>query len=251
MGRRRADPEVGARVAADIVTYEARGGSLTALAGRLSIGTSAVSKLKGGQPPGPILLRRVAHEFNRSTDFYLTGKERTPTVVSSQYDSRPVPLVGFAAAGEPMARILEKQDFEWWDFPAPLLSAMYPSKLDRDRMMVIRVEGDSMEGVFAPGTLVFIDKGPGGEGLAVVNNKDVYLVRPPDEEGVTLKRVRFKGSGSSRTLVLLPTWRSMMKEEDDFDIQTYPIPAGTKIQSIVRGRVVGKFELVGNIGKVM
>lgn len=150
-----------------------------------------------------------------------------------------------------MAKISEASDIQWWDFPTAFLSSMYPARADRDRMMLMRVEGDSMEGLFPPGTLVFIDRGPGGEGLATVNNKDVYLVRPPGERGVTLKRVSIKGSGSQRTLLLMPTWRSLMKEDADFDVQTYPLEEGTRLQSIVRGRVVGKFEIVGSLGKVM
>jgi transcriptional regulator with XRE-family HTH domain len=68
----RADPEMGRRVAAAIGKFE---GSQRELARRIGVGSSVVSKWKGGQPPGTMMLRRLATELRVPVEVLLTGKE--------------------------------------------------------------------------------------------------------------------------------------------------------------------------------
>ena len=201
----------------------------------------------GERLPGSRWSYRIADALGVSVDFLLTGKERTPPVTSSRKDARSLPLLGATAAGEPMARIYEATDIQWFDFSDQFLLPMYKSAPDPERAVLMRVDGDSMEGELPHGSLVFIDRGPRGEGFSTVNEEDIYLVSPPDEKGLTLKRVSIQGKGANRVLLLLPSGRALSR----YQVKPYPLGDGVKIQSIVRGRVVGKFEVVGRVGKVM
>ena len=145
-----------------------------------------------------------------------------------------------------MAKIYEARDVQWFDFSESFLKAMYRGRFDPERAVMLKVEGDSMEGELPDGSLVFVDRGPGGEGIEQVNEDDIYMVRPPDEDGITLKRVAIEGRGDERVLQLLPSGKVVGK----YRVRNIPL-RGKKVQSIVRGRVVGKFEVVGRIGKVM
>lgn len=78
----RADPEMGRRVSQAIGGFE---GSQRELARRLGVGSSVVSKWKGGQPPGTVMLRRLATELRVSVAYLLTGKE-TPAERSVRRD---------------------------------------------------------------------------------------------------------------------------------------------------------------------
>lgn len=225
------------------------------LARRLAKGTesgarelsSAISRwCKGDSLPDPEVLPRLAEVLGLSVDFLLTGKNRTPPVTPSGKDLRSLPLCGAAAAGEPMAKIYEAGDIQWMDFSETFLRSMYKGRFDPERAVMLRVEGDSMEGELPDGALVWVDRGPGGEGIEHVNEDDIYMVRPPGDEGITLKRVAIEGTGDDRVLQLLPSGKVVGR----YKVRNVPLK-GRKIQSIVRGRVVGQFHVVGRIGKVM
>lgn len=235
MGQRRSDPEVGPRVASDLTSYKERGGSLTALAGRIGVKPSAISKMKSGQPPGPLVLKKLAHEFGRSMDFYSSGKDRTQIVREVDKDARPVPLSGSAAAGAPMARIHESKDVLFFHFPESFLRVMYGTLPDPERAVLLKVEGDSMEDDLADGCLVFVDRGPGGKGFdkAQIKPGEIYMVTPPGEEGVTLKRVSLH-----EELMLL---EASNRDRKRFPLKSYRV-GGLTVPRVVRGRVVGKIE---------
>lgn len=135
-----------------------------------------------------------------------------------------------------MTKVYESQDVQWFDFPLDFLRALYKTAPDPERAILMRVEGESMGEELPHGSFVFVDRGPGGEGITreKLREEDVYMVRPPGEEGLTLKRVSIQGG----LLLLLPSARDIKR----FPLRSFPISKGTRIQTIVRGRVVGKIE---------
>jgi len=211
-------------------------------------GRRAAIRPAEAQKLGPVIMVKPERllRLPGNETFYGGEKIRTPPVTPSGKDHRSLPLCGAAAAGEPMAKIYEANDIQWMDFSETFLRAMYKGRFDPERAVMLRVEGDSMEGELPNGALVWIDRGPGGEGIEHVNEDDIYMVRPPGEDGITLKRVAIEGSGDDRVLQLLPSGRVVGR----YKVRNIPLK-GRKIQSIVRGRVVGQFNVVGRIGKVM
>lgn len=183
----------------------------------------------------------VGHLFGQAPE--KVQEERTPSVPPLPKNLRQIPLVGAAAAGEAMAKLTAANDIPWLSFSEDFLQPMFRGRMDRERAVLMRVEGDSMEGDLPNGALVFIDRGPAGEGITETNEEDIYLVQPPDEEGLTLKRVSVQGRGHSRIIMLMPSGLALSR----YRVKPYSLApdTGITIQSIVRGKVVGRFEYVG------
>lgn len=142
-------------------------------------------------PPGD-QIERIEKLLGRSPGTLLV-EERTHSVPTVDKDARSVPLAGAAAAGAPMARIIERADIQHFHFPEAFLRTLYGARPDSERAILLTVEGHSMEPDLPHHSLVFVDRGPRGEGFTreKVQPGEVYMVRPPGEDGVTLKRVSF------------------------------------------------------------
>lgn len=214
------------------------------IAKKLGVSTSLVSKWVHGQPPGMRVLPKLAQALGTTSEFLLSGKEQTSTVVVDDKNLRHVPQVGSASAGEPMAKLTIAKDIPWFSFSESFLEPMFSGRMDDERAILLRVEGDSMEGDLTNGSLVFVDRGSQAHGLTEVNERDIYMVQPPDEEGITLKRVRIQGRGQNKMLLLLPSAAAVMR----YPVKVYDLSDGVTLQSIVRGRVVGKFEYLVPLG---
>jgi SOS-response transcriptional repressor LexA len=180
---------IAARIAS---AFDASGMSQVQFAKAAAVSDATVNKwLSDQREPSATSIARIAHALNLTTEFLLTGKERTPVPTVIDKDARPVPLVGAAAAGEPLMKIRELKDVEWTHFGATLLRRIYGSMPDSERAVMLEIEGDSMEPDLVNGGLVLLDRGPRGRGISIEELKPdaVYAVRFPDSDGVTLKKV--------------------------------------------------------------
>ena len=203
-----------------------------AFAQRVGVHETAVSKWAAGRPPSARLVPRIASVLGVSVAYLMTGKERTPTR-EVDGDARAIPLVAATAAGEPLSRLYEAGDIEIFHFPRDFVRRLYQGAPDPERAVLLRVEGDSMADDLKDGALVFVDRGPGGEGIAQdkLRPEDIYMVIPPGEDGVTLKRVAIHNG--------LLTLEAANRDRRRFPLRSYPLK-GLKIPQIVRGRVVGQ-----------
>lgn len=225
------DPALAARLR---TALEAAGISQNELARRIGADRGTVSRwLSGETSPSFTMVKRIAKELAISADFLTTGKDRTQVVHEVDKDARPVPLAGSAAAGAPMAHILDAADVQHFHFPEAFLRALYGAKPDNERAILLTVEGHSMEPDLPHHSLVFVDRGPKGEGFTRerIQPGEVYMVRPPGEDGVTLKRVSFADD-----------WIHL--EAINPDRRMYPTRAyrlkNLEVPSVVRGKVVGR-----------
>lgn len=206
-----------------------------AFAQRVGVHETAVSKWAAGRPPSGRLVPRIASVLGVSVEFLMTGKERVQVTREIDGDGRAIPLVAAAAAGEPLAKAYDAGDTPFFHFPREFVRQMYHGTPDPERAVVLRVEGESMADDLKDGSWVLIDRGPGGEGIMPdkLRPEDIYMVIPPGESGVTLKRV----SVHEGRLILEPCNRDRRR----FPLRSFPLK-GLRIPQVVRGRVVGKIE---------
>lgn len=226
----RSHSELGRRIAEAL---RAMSMSQAAFAERVGVHETAVSKWAGGRPPSARLVPRIASVLGVSVEFLMTGKERTQIVREVDGDARAIPLVAATAAGEPLARLYEAGEGQLFHFPRDFVRQLYHGVPDPERAVMLRVEGDSMAEDLRDGSLVLVDRGPGGAGITPdkLRSEDIYMVRPPGEAGVTLKRVSIHDG----RLILEASNRDRRR----FPLRSYPLK-GLRIPQIVRGRVVGQ-----------
>jgi SOS-response transcriptional repressor LexA len=228
----RSHSELGRRIAEAL-----RAMSMTqvAFAQRVGVHETAVSKWAAGRPPSGRLVPRIASVLGVSIEFLMTGKERTQVTREVDGDARAIPLVAAAAAGEPLAKTYEAGEVQIFHFPREFIRQFFHGIPDPERAVLLRVDGDSMADDLKDGALVLIDRGPRGEGITPdkIRPEDIYMVRPPGESGVTLKRLSIHDG----RLVLEASNRDRRR----FPLRSYSLK-GLKIPQIVRGRVVGKIE---------
>ncbi len=141
-----------------------------------------------------------------------------------------LPLVGWAAAGEP--RLDAADGTQRYAFSRSTLQKWCRGKSpDKDRLCLVRVtkghHGESMLPTIRPGAVIVVDRGPRGEGLSSVEDGKIYLVRPPgDEGGLAVKRV-FK---ERRTIIL---------SSDNRDVRPFTVDMkGRSLKDVLVGRVV-------------
>lgn len=207
--------------------------SQVAFAQRVGVHETAVSKWAAGRPPSARLVPRIASVLGISVEFLMTGKERAQVVREVDGNARAIPLVAAAAAGEPLSRLYESGEVQSFHFPRDFIRLMYHGVPDPERAVLLLVEGDSMADELKDGSLVLVDRGPAGEGITPdkLRPEDIYMVRPPGEAGVTLKRVSIHDG----RLILEASNRDRRR----FPLRSYPLK-GLRIPQIVRGRVVAQ-----------
>ena len=207
--------------------------SQVAFAQRVGVHETAVSKWAAGRPPSARLVPRIASVLGVSVEFLMTGKERAQVVREVDGDARAIPLVAAAAAGESLAKLYESGEVQTFHFPRDFIRLMYHGVPDPERAVLLLVEGDSMADELKDGSLVLVDRGPGGEGITPdkLRPEDIYMVRPPGELGVTLKRVSIHDG----RLILEASNRDRRR----FPLRSYPLK-GLRIPQIIRGRVVAQ-----------
>ena len=113
----RSHSELGQRVSEAL-----RGMSMSqiALAQRVGVHETAVSKWAAGRPPSARLVPRIASVLGVSVEFLMTGKESRQLLREVDGDARAISLVPAAAASEPLAQLGGSGDLETFHFPRHL-----------------------------------------------------------------------------------------------------------------------------------
>jgi len=157
--------------------------------------------ISGAIPEAWDRLRHVCDTAGVSADWLLgtTGTERhvtAPVTPPKEGEWTLLPRVSNAVAAG--AERLDPNDIterDWFSFRAGYVAHLI-GKGDPQpgvRLMLVTVsrkrDGESMMPTILPGALLMIDRGPGGLGVVEPEDGKIYLCRPPDEDGVTVKRV--------------------------------------------------------------
>lgn len=185
-----------------------RGSGLTkrTLAASVNRVPSAISQwLAGKSEPDIATKARLAERLNVPRD-WLLGLSSEVAEPAVAYDApaevRPaqeffaIPLVAEqVAAGGPVFDPVESAR-SWYSFRVEFLEHVLGRGRrtdDERRLVLVRVsrdwKGESMEPTIRRGALLAIDRGPGAAGHATAESGGIYMVRPPGEDGVTIKRV--------------------------------------------------------------
>lgn len=211
--------------------------SQIALAQRVGVHETAVSKWAAGRPPSARLVPRIASVLGISVEFLMTGKESKQLLREVDGDARAIPLVPAAAASDSLAQLRGSGDLETFHFPRDFVRRLYQGTPDSERAVLLRVEGDSMADDLEDGALVFVDRGPAGKGIsqAELRPSEIYMVTAPGEKSVTLRRVTIHGG--------LLTLEAGTRDRRRFPLRSYPLK-GLRIPQLVRGRVVGQIAKV-------
>lgn len=221
-------------------------GQVTATAKRAGVPLTQLLRLRRGENTDVRLstLERLARGLGELPGLVLSGRdlpaETQPDTVELEKEGERITLLSVAAGtvGAGPARLDIPDKPERYAFRSDWIKK---NAKRAGRLVLVKVAegqgGESMLPTIRPGALLMIDRGPQGEGVASLERDGdgkVYLVKPPGEEGMQVKRV-FK---SGEHLVL---WSDNPATKNR--AQVVPIRR-LQLQSILLGRVrwVGRDE---------
>ncbi len=187
----------------------------------------------GSLPPNPQLrtLKRIAATLRVSVAQLLSDESEPPgngTHEEKGQEWEHLPLVGWAAAGSPHLYVADSTRL--YAFHREWIDSVRGKRADKDRLCVVRVtkghHGESMQPTIRPGALLVVDRGPRGEGLSSFVDGKIYLVRPPDDGGLAIKRAHRAG-------------RSLVFNSDNREVPPFAVDIkGRSLKDVLVGRVV-------------
>jgi len=165
--------------------------------------------ISGGVPDAWARLRDVCAAAGISADRLLglpTGPVRLapPRDPTAPVAQEWIPLVANVAAGEPMISPRDEAE-DWYSFKAKWLQAVTrKSGTPVARIFAVKVargaQGESMLPSIRPGASLVVDPGPESTGVTSIEDGDIYVCKPGDGDGWTVKRAWM--ADRSRYLVL-------------------------------------------------
>lgn len=190
----------GAKLAAAI---KATGLSQRAFAAEMGVSPRTLWRWVTGKNEAPYaIVAKILKRTGHSADWLLglSDAERAgagPVELELQKQTFTVlPMVGRAAAGPP--RLEEMSGTRPYAFRPDFLRRL---KVPEKRLGVWKVIGDSMEPTLHDDAIILVDREP-VTSLEGVRDGRLYLVQPPDDEGLTVKRV-YRDDGKQATQIVL------------------------------------------------
>ena len=168
------------------------------VARKLHVSSGAITHWRNGDRlPGLEKFHALCGELAISADALLgTGQQRAREAPAADPEAKIpqewIPLVADVAAGEPMLAPREEAE-DWYAFKAKWVRAISRKRgTPIERLFAVKVakgaRGESMLPTIRPGASLVVDPGPERAGLSKIDDGAIYVCRPGDGEGWTVKR---------------------------------------------------------------
>lgn len=168
-----------------------RKGNQARIAGLAGLDPATISRWRSGAEPLNLrfnTVERLAQALGVQAGWLLGAEESSAPIDESSFLAVPL-LRDTVAAGNP--RIVSSDVITELPFTRYWIRKRIGAVPGRGRLVLVRVErgwlGESMLPTITPGSMLLVDRGPGGEGLHQVEDGGIYLLLA--EDGLTVKRV--------------------------------------------------------------
>lgn len=179
-------------------------------------------------PPADIL-QRMNEKFGININWLITGNGSMKGDDELAADYLRIPLLGGAVKADPEGSIVSDEAADWYPFKRDWVEKKFGHSEYRHRALVlIRIHGDSMTPTIGPGELALIDQWD--EGRMNIKNCRIYLVRLPDQESITIRRLILNRMDDKVCIICV----SDNTTYEPFEIE---VAAGKTIDYYVLGRV--------------